>query len=131
MDPTESDGPLVLFADDEIALHGLIESLLTRHGYRVECHSNGADALESFRRNRHDALIIDLMMPRMNGYELLMELVGLDRDARRRVIVVSGASEETWQWFDQSSVAAFLVKPVDLNLLLEALRDCVARRPLP
>lgn len=127
MADSDSGRPLVLFADDEVALHRLIEDFLATHGYHVDCVVNGAEAIRTFRRKRHDAVIIDLMMPEMNGYEFLRELGAIEPKAKERTIVVTGTSQETWEWFERDSVAAFLTKPVDMTRLLEELRKCVAR----
>lgn len=118
----------MLFADDETTLHRLIVALLSTHGYRIECVTNGAEALRAFRKNHHDAIITDLLMPEMNGYELLRELQAIDPGAGERTIVLTGASEETWRWFERDGVAAFLTKPVDPIALLGELADCVARK---
>lgn len=127
MEKSDSSLPLVLFADDDAALHELVGGLLSSHGYRVDCQSNGSDALSSFRKRGHDAIITDLMMPEMNGYEFMRELKAIDRTSPERTIILTGASMDTWRWFDQKSVAAFLTKPVDLLLLLEELGKCVGR----
>ncbi len=123
----DAESPLVLFADDEVALHGLISGLLASHTYRTDCQPNGLEALQSFRRRRHDAVITDLMMPQMNGYEFLRELRAIDPSCMERTIILTGTTRDTWQWFDRRSVAAFLTKPVDLEQLLEELSGCIAR----
>lgn len=128
MDKTESGEPLVLFADDETALHRLVVALLSAHGYHVECVTNGAEGLRSFRKSRHDVIITDLLMPEMNGYEFLRELRAIDPDAGERTIVLTGASEETWRWFERDGVAAFLTKPVNPVVLLAELTKCVSRK---
>ncbi|MBW3670525.1 MAG: response regulator [Acidobacteria bacterium] len=118
----------MLFADDETTLHRLVVALLSTHGYQVECVTNGAEGLRSFRKRHHDAIITDLLMPEMNGYEFLRELRAIDPDAGERTIVLTGASEETWRWFERDGVASFLTKPVDPAVLLAELSRCVSRK---
>ena len=63
--------PRVLVVDDEIGIVRLIQVNLERQGYQVETASNGAEALEKIRRERPNLLVLDVMMPEMNGFELL------------------------------------------------------------
>ena len=63
--------PRVLVVDDEINIVRLIQVNLERHGYQVETANNGAQALAKIRENRPDLLVSDVMMPEMDGFELL------------------------------------------------------------
>lgn len=122
--------PLVLFADDEVVLHELIRATLRTLDCDVECFTNGADALESLRQRNHDVIIIDLMMPKLNGYEFLRELRMIDPEGAEKTIVLTATSEETWRWFDRESVCAFLRKPVELERLARVVEGCLRRAKL-
>ena len=61
----------VLVVDDEINIVRLIQVNLERHGYQVETANNGAQALAKIRDSRPDLLVSDVMMPEMDGFELL------------------------------------------------------------
>ena len=63
--------PRILAVDDEPNIVRLIQVNLERHGYQVETASNGAQALVKLRANRPDLLVSDVMMPEMDGFELL------------------------------------------------------------
>ncbi len=63
--------PRILAVDDEPNIVRLIEVNLTRHGYQVETANNGVQALEKIRANRPDLIVSDVMMPEMDGFELL------------------------------------------------------------
>ena len=63
--------PRILAVDDEPNIVRLIEVNLTRHGYQVETASNGVQALEKIRASRPDLVVSDVMMPEMDGFELL------------------------------------------------------------
>ena len=63
--------PRVLVVDDEINIVRLIQVNLERHGYTVETAYNGAEALAKIKENRPDLLVSDVMMPEMDGFELL------------------------------------------------------------
>jgi DNA-binding response OmpR family regulator len=111
----------LLFADDEKQLHELIRRLFEPRGFQVDCVSDGKEALRAFRENHYDVLLIDLMMPGLNGFELLREIRAIDAEVLDRTIVVTAASRETWEWFDWSSVGAFMRKPIDVSRLVETV----------
>ncbi len=64
----------VLVVDDEISIVRLIQVNLERHGYQVETANNGVEALEKIRQKRPDLLVSDVMMPEMDGFELLTSI---------------------------------------------------------
>ena len=61
----------ILAVDDEVNIVRLIKVNLERHGYTVETANNGAEALAKIKDNRPDLLVSDVMMPEMDGFELL------------------------------------------------------------
>jgi two-component system alkaline phosphatase synthesis response regulator PhoP/two-component system response regulator VicR len=63
--------PRVLVVDDEINIVRLIQVNLERQGYQVETANNGAQALAKIKESRPDLLVSDVMMPEMDGFELL------------------------------------------------------------
>lgn len=63
----------ILVVDDETRLVSLVESYLTREGYRVVTAGDGREALNVARREHPDLIILDLMMPEMDGYEFMRQ----------------------------------------------------------
>lgn len=66
--------PRILAVDDEPNIVRLIQVNLERHGYQVETANNGAQALAKIRASRPDLLVSDVMMPEMDGFELLANI---------------------------------------------------------
>ena len=66
--------PRILVVDDEPNIVRLVQINLERAGYQVETANNGAAALEKIRENRPDLLVSDVMMPEMDGFELLANI---------------------------------------------------------
>ncbi len=63
----------ILIADDEIRLVSLVESYLVQQGYRVVSAGNGKEALRVAKHEKPDLIILDIMMPEMDGYEFMRE----------------------------------------------------------
>lgn len=117
----------VLLVDDDQATRRLFEHVLTRVGLSVVTAIDGVNALEVLATHRVDTIVLDLMMPRMSGFELLDRLMEEQPAILTRCIVLSAAS---LQWVNKASerpVWAVLRKPVDLDVLVQAVLDCLVQ----
>lgn len=115
----------VLLAEDDRFLRKAAAITLERHGFEVETADNGADALRQAREARPDLVLLDLIMPAMQGFEVLRALKADPATAAIPVIVLTNLSQEK----DRADLlshgaAAYLVKA---NVSLEQLADVVMR----
>ncbi|WP_347460438.1 response regulator transcription factor [Clostridium sp. DMHC 10] len=83
---------LIYIADDEIKIQKLIEMFLVKEGYEVITYSNGEDLLEAFKEKRADMLILDIMMPGIDGLALCAELRKISNVP---IIIISAKDSET------------------------------------
>jgi DNA-binding response OmpR family regulator len=90
-----SDGPLVLCADDDEDILALVSLRLERAGFRVVRASNGEQALELARAERPALAVLDVMMPRMTGVEVLRALRAEERTRGMRIILLSARVQES------------------------------------
>ena len=119
----------VLVVDDDPALQGLFQTLLVRDGFAVDCAPNGRVAFEYLRRGSYSVILLDLMMPDVNGFELLDRLERDSPRILRRVIVMTGAAQRILDTLDSSRVWGVIRKPFDIEHLVHAARECAAGRP--
>ena len=113
-----------LVVDDDPALQGLFLTLLSRDGFSVDSAPNGRVAFEYLRRGSYSVILLDLMMPDVNGFELLERL---DRDSPallQRVIVMTGAAQRVVESLDSTRVWGLIRKPFDIDDLLRSARAC-------
>ena len=82
----------ILIIDDEEIIRALLRSVLEGAGYEVTEAANGRIGLELYRQNPRDLVITDILMPELNGLDMLLELTR--EFLRARVIAISGAGEE-------------------------------------
>jgi CheY-like chemotaxis protein len=122
--PTGHD-PLVLIVDDEDALSDVLAELLALHRFRTMRARDGAEALRLLRSVRPDVVLLDLMMPVMNGLETL-EAMRSDPSTAHLPVIVSSASIRG----NEKIAGADLVlrKPFDFDEMLSAVRR-LARAP--
>ena len=117
--------PHILVADDDASIRRLLEAVLKREGCEVESVINGSQAIEKLRTGSYSMVLLDLMMPVMNGFEVLNLL---DRDERLRgvhVVIVSAASAKDIETAGGVFVCQVLQKPFDLKDLLRSVHRCV------
>jgi two-component system, sensor histidine kinase len=81
-----------------------------RDGFSVDCASNGRLAFEYLKRNSYSVILRDLMMPDVNGFELLDRLERESPSLMRCVIVLTGASQRVVEGLDESRVWGLIRK---------------------
>jgi CheY-like chemotaxis protein len=124
---------VVLVADDSEDLRLECERLLTAAGYRVATAADGEEALRRIREEHPDAVLLDLLMPRMTGFDVLRELRQDERLRETPVLAMSGVYKESIVEFlqhmgargflDKAHVAATLVFRIQALLPAQAAGD--------
>lgn len=119
--PTERT-PLVLVVDDELASRELLTSYLAP-SYRIVTAESGAEALAKSRELRPDAMILDVLMAKGNGFETLIALRNAPETATIPIIILSIVDQK--QIGFALGATDYLVKPISRPLLLETVRKYV------
>ena len=112
--------PQILVVEDDDAIRGLVSEVLRDDGYQVSEASNGAEALERLRDQRPDLIVLDLMMPVMDGWTFV-EKCRSHADCEDVPIVVTSASHDlplTAERLRTFGVRTCLAKPFDVEGLL-------------
>lgn len=118
--------PRILVVEDDRPIRVLLVAALRRVGLDVEEAADGAEAVEMMARGSFALLLIDLMMPRMDGFALIEEIARMSMDRRPIVIVMTAFPDASVHHLDPHVVHAFVRKPFDLDLVIGMVHD-VAR----
>ena len=114
----------ILFVDDEVHILRSIQRLMVSRSYKTFYAASGAEALRLLETQAVDVVVSDMMMPEMNGYDLLLKIRNT-RPSVARVIVSGYAHAELIQRaVMQGIAAAYLVKPLDVETLVMVLEQC-------
>jgi DNA-binding response OmpR family regulator len=112
----------VVVADDERDIAGLLTMNLEMEGYTVETVYDGEAALEAIHRTEPDFVLLDVMMPKMNGLDVLQALKADPATADIPVIMLTAKAGDDDVWAGWSAGASYyLTKPFDLDELLRYL----------
>lgn len=116
----------ILIVEDELALADALRRGLTAEGYSVEVCNDGVTGYEFARRGDFDAIILDLMLPGMNGYKILQSL---RQHAIATPVLVLTAKSGQYDQIDALDLGAdeYLVKPFAFPILLARLRALIRR----
>jgi CheY-like chemotaxis protein len=115
-----TEAPLVLCADDERDILALLVLRLERAGYRVAQAVDGEQALELARELHPDVLVLDVMMPRLSGTDVLAALRADEATAQLRVVLLSARAQETdVERGLEAGADAYLAKPFQAPELIE------------
>jgi DNA-binding response OmpR family regulator len=126
---SRAPGATILVVEDEPDLVWLLRFNLESEGYRTFVARNGEEALELLRRERPDLILLDLMMPVMDGWAMLDEIQA-GGVSRPRVIVVSArTAQDDRLRAARYGVEGFVAKPFDMDELLAMIRQLVPHRP--
>ena len=119
----------VLVVDDDRALADNLVAFLSRLGYQAEAAYGGEEALEAFRKEAYDLVITDLMMPGMDGMELLEAISIIDKKAVVLVVTGYGTIESAVEAIRKGAYD-FVPKPFKLAELEVIVKRALEKRAL-
>jgi DNA-binding response OmpR family regulator len=112
----------LLVIDDEPSIRHLLQVLLTDEGYHVRTAPDGPAGLRAVADSPPDCVLLDVMMPGMDGYEVLQELRCGPHGHNLTIVMLTAASDDRSAWAAwRGGVDYFLSKPFDVHVLLPYL----------
>lgn len=113
----------ILVVDDEPYMIRLLQHHIERAGYRLVKATNGREALERIAEDQPDLIIMDVMMPEINGLEVLAELRNHEQTKNLPVIIMTANAQRfTREQAEAAGVSAFLTKPFSPTQLMTEVR---------
>lgn len=122
---------LVLIVDDDDSVRELIEFVVKKEGFRVEKAADGEEALKKARACCPDLMLLDLMLPKFGGFEILRELQN-DETASIPIIIITGryTDRSTSEMIKQEpNVKDFVEKPVKPQVLSALIHKILHTQP--
>lgn len=113
----------VMLVDDAYSELQMMESILKSAGHEVVSYPDGEQLEEKVAAERPDVLLLDIILPKRNGYEILRSLKKDERTKQTPVVVVSSKNQESDQaWGKRQGADEYLPKPFTPEQLLTAVR---------
>ena len=114
----------ILIVDDDPAIRNLLRLVAERRGLSADMAADGAEALQLLVESRYELAIVDLMMPRLNGYELVTALRTFER--RPAVIIATAMTDSVLGLLEADLVHSIIRKPFDIDMVGALMTAVVA-----
>jgi DNA-binding response OmpR family regulator len=122
----------VLVIEDDQSIRKLIRAVLTREGYDVEVAADGVEGVLKLGLADFDVIVLDLMMPHLDGFSFVQALKESAPETLKRIIVTSAASPAIIKERLEGARLEIMTKPFNIQALIEKVAACVAsRRSVP
>ena len=115
----------VLVADDDQAIRQLVCTIIRREGLDVDCVADGADAIDMLRDHDYAVLLIDLMMPRVDGFGVIEYLKSHPTPQKPVVLVISAYADQKFKEVEPTVVTGVVRTPFEVASLGALVRLCV------
>jgi DNA-binding response OmpR family regulator len=114
----------ILVVDDERDITSVIKKGLKNNGFEVDSYNDPVLALEKFRADVYDILIIDIKMPKMNGFELYKKIKELDNKVKVCFLTaIEYYNDEFRMAFPKLALKCFADKPISIDLLAKIIKQ--------
>ena len=117
----------ILIAEDNAEIRALVSSILIEEGHKVTVAQNGQQALDMMLDDAPDVLVLDIMMPQMDGYTVLKELKNSGiRDSMKILVLTAKTSESDWVRGYKLGADAYVTKPFDIDELTRHVEELLS-----
>lgn len=115
--------PRVLIVDDSPTETYKFKEILEKYGYEIITADNGADGVAVARQEMPDVVLMDVVMPGLNGFQATRQLSKGDDTKHIPVIIVTTKDQETDKvWGRRQGASEYLTKPVEEKLLIDTIK---------
>ncbi len=126
---TESVQPTLLVVDDDEFQHKIIGAVLKNENYHLLFASTGLEALNSLRKTRPDLIMMDFMMPGMDGVEVVQQIKAVPNFAEIPILMMTGKSDKAIVMESlKAGATSFIVKPIERSILLDRIQQILSNR---
>jgi DNA-binding response OmpR family regulator len=114
----------ILVVDDDDSIRAMVERVLRREKFDVDTARDGFEAIEKLGSNDYGTVLLDLMMPRVDGHGVLQFLEQNRPDVARSVIIMTANLPSAQHAVETQPIFRVLSKPFDIRQLVENVREC-------
>ena len=117
----------ILLVEDEIDLNNVVTKYLKKNGYSIDSVFDGEEALDYLRYSEYDLVILDIMMPKVNGFEVIKELRNNGDNTAILMLTARDSADDKVKGLDLGA-DDYIVKPFDFKELSARIRAVVRRK---
>lgn len=122
---------MILIAEDDRVIRNNIAQLLENEGYQVIETSNGQECLAAYKQTPPNLVLLDAMMPKMNGFNCCKQLLKLPGSKHTPILMITGLDDDaSVNWAFQSGASDFITKPIRWPVLRQRIRSHLEKNQL-
>ena len=115
--------PRILIVDDSPTETYRFKEILEKHGYKIYTAENGSDGVAMARQELPDVVLMDVVMPGLNGFQATRQIAKNEETKHIPVIIVTTKDQETDRvWGRRQGASDYLTKPVEETVLMETIK---------
>ena len=116
----------VLVADDDHAIRQLVCTIIKREGLEIDCAADGAEAIEFLGEHDYAVILVDLMMPRVDGFGVVEHIRTHMPAFKPVVLVITAYADQKFKEVDPNIVTGVIRKPFEVSDIGNIVRLCVS-----
>ena len=117
----------ILVVDDDLTTVQLIEGILKKNHYHVVTASDGLEALVKIKKEKPDLVVLDIMMPEINGYDVCYQLRFNKKFDKIPIVILTSRNQEMDDSIGKRINIEYLSKPPNTKLLLEKIEALLSK----
>jgi DNA-binding response OmpR family regulator len=120
----------ILVVEDDPLNAKVLTKLLQAHGYQITLATSGDAGVEAFERERPDLMLVDVQLPRKNGFEVCFEVKRHAAGRTTPVLLMSAVytdEEHAKRYSSELHAEGYLLKPFDMNVLMARVHELIGR----
>ena len=121
---TTATATSVLVVDDDVGIIETLQYLLLNEGYDVVVAKNGQDAIDVYRETRPDAVLMDIRMPIMNGFDAFFKIKEMDKNAQVILTSSYAIEDKEYQRAKKMGLGGILSKPFSFENIIKMINRC-------
>jgi len=120
----KAQGLSLLYVEDEKELRDKMYTFLNKIFTKIDVASNGEEALIKYQKSRHDIVITDILMPKMNGLQLIKEILGYNEE--QEIIITSAYTDLAYLMESiKLGITGYLIKPLDFKDIVKMVEQSI------
>ena len=116
----------ILVAEDNELNMKLFFDILKYQNYDVTCSFDGLEAYNKIKENKFDLIILDIQLPKLDGFSLIKKLQDEKYEMPPVIVVSACAMDEDKKKAKNYNIASYLTKPIDINIFLKTVKKYIA-----
>ncbi len=122
---TGPNDKMILVVDDDDGVRSLVRAVLRRHGHNVDTARDGAEALQKIKQDGYSLILLDLMMPKIDGLEVMRKIEDEGIVSEALIVVMTAADDSLIAQLDRRRVHGVIRKPFDIEELAEIVTESI------